>query len=104
MNDEHRSDEHLADALERIARGATAAHDARVGAGAGIDVLEIEPPTDDHPLIAAWRDPNHLAYDRLIVNPHSAFYCEEGMQEMRSKGAEACRRALLGLPQRNVVN
>jgi len=73
-------------------------------AGAGIDVLEIEPPNDDHPLIAAWRDPNHAAYDRLVVNPHSAFYCEEGMQEMRSKGAEACRRALLGLPQRNVVN
>ncbi len=73
-------------------------------AGAGIDVLEIEPPNDDHPLIAAWRDPNHPAYDRLVVNPHSAFYCEEGMQEMRSKGAEACRRALLGLPQRNVVN
>jgi D-3-phosphoglycerate dehydrogenase/C-terminal binding protein len=73
-------------------------------AGAGIDVLEIEPPSDDHPLIRAWRDPNHPAYDRLVVNPHSAFYCEEGMQEMRSKGAEACRRALLGLQQRNVVN
>jgi D-3-phosphoglycerate dehydrogenase/C-terminal binding protein len=73
-------------------------------AGAGIDVLEIEPPSDDHPLIRAWRDPHHPAYDRLVVNPHSAFYCEEGMQEMRSKGAEACRRALLGLQQRNVVN
>ncbi len=73
-------------------------------AGAAIDVLEIEPPADDHPLLVAWRDPNHPAYDRLILNPHSAFYCEEGMVEMRAKGSESCRRALLGLPQRNVVN
>lgn len=73
-------------------------------AGAGIDVLEIEPPSDDHPLLVAWRDPEHPAYHRLLVNPHAAFYSEEGMQEMRAKGSESCRRALLGLPLRNVVN
>jgi D-3-phosphoglycerate dehydrogenase/C-terminal binding protein len=73
-------------------------------AGAGIDVLEIEPPPDDHPLLVAWRDPTHAAYHRLIVNPHAAFYSEEGMLEMRAKGSESCRRALLGLPLRNVVN
>src|SRR6185436_8372101 len=48
-------------------------------AGAGIDVLEIEPPSDDHPLLVAWRDPGHPAYHRLIVNPHTAFYSEEGL-------------------------
>ncbi len=73
-------------------------------AGAGIDVLEHEPPSPDHPLLAAWRDPGHPAHHRLILNPHAAFYCEEGLLDMRSKGAEACRRALLGLPLRNVVN
>jgi len=73
-------------------------------AGAGIDVLEIEPPPDHYPLLQAWRDPSHPAYHRLIVNPHAAFYSEEGMTEMRSKGSESCRRALLGLPLRNVVN
>lgn len=73
-------------------------------AGAGIDVLEQEPPADDHPLLVAWRDPAHPAHHRLIVNPHAAFYSEEGMQDMRIKGSEACRRALLGLPLRNVVN
>ncbi len=73
-------------------------------AGAGIDVLEQEPPPADHPLLVAWRDPKHPAYHRLIVNPHAAFYSEEGLQDMRIKGTEACRRAMLGLPLRNIVN
>jgi len=73
-------------------------------AGAGIDVLEAEPPPPDHPLVVAWRNPEHPAYHRLLLNPHSAFYSEEGLQDMRIKGSEACRRALLGLPLRNVVN
>ena len=73
-------------------------------AGAAIDVLEQEPPPPDHPLLVAWRDPKHPAYHRVLVNPHTAFYCEEGLTEMRIKGTEACRRALLGMPLRNVVN
>ncbi|HEX3727280.1 MAG TPA: C-terminal binding protein [Pirellulales bacterium] len=73
-------------------------------AGAGIDVLEEEPPPADHPLLVAWRDPRHPAYHRVIVNPHAAFYSEEGLTDMRVKGSEACRRALLGLALRNVVN
>jgi len=73
-------------------------------AGAAIDVLEHEPLAPDSPLARAWRDPGHPAYHRLLVNPHAAFYCEEGLLEMRSKGAEACRRALTGRPVRNVVN
>jgi D-3-phosphoglycerate dehydrogenase/C-terminal binding protein len=73
-------------------------------AGAGIDVLEGEPPAEDHPLLVAWRNPDHPAYDRLILNPHAAFYSEEGFLDMRVKAAEACRRALSGKPLRNVVN
>lgn len=73
-------------------------------AGAGIDVLEADPPSNLDPLVLAWRDAKHPAYERVLLNPHSAFYCEEGVQEFRSKGADACRRALLGLPLRNVVN
>jgi D-3-phosphoglycerate dehydrogenase/C-terminal binding protein len=73
-------------------------------AGAGIDVLAEEPPPADHPLLRAWRDPNHPAHQRLIINPHSAFYCEEGLIDMRRKGAEACRRALTGQRLRNVIN
>lgn len=73
-------------------------------AGAGIDVFPEEPPPPDHPLVVAWRNPEHPCHDRVIINPHSAFYSEEGLRDMRVKGAEACRRALLGLPLRNVVN
>jgi C-terminal binding protein len=73
-------------------------------AGAGIDVLEKEPPPPDDALLAAWRDPRHPAHHRLILNPHLAWYCEDGRTEMRRKAAETCRRALLGLPLRNVVN
>lgn len=73
-------------------------------AGAGLDVLEQEPPDENDPLLLAWRDPNHPAYDKVIINAHSAFYSEEGLLDMRRKGAEACRRALLDLPLRNIVN
>jgi phosphoglycerate dehydrogenase-like enzyme len=97
--------------LVNTARGATVDATAIPGAitggklaGAAIDVLPFEPPPEDHPLIVAWRDPAHPAHDRVIVNPHSAFYAEEGLLDMRVKGAQACRRALLGEPIRNVVN
>jgi D-3-phosphoglycerate dehydrogenase/C-terminal binding protein len=73
-------------------------------AGVGLDVLPIEPPLDDDPLVRAWRDPLHAAYYRAIINPHAAFYCEEGLREMRVKAATACRMAVLGQPLRNVVN
>lgn len=73
-------------------------------AGAGIDVLEIEPPPDDDPLICAWRDPNHPAHDRVLINPHSAFYSIQGINDIRTKSARACRHAILGQPARNIVN
>jgi D-3-phosphoglycerate dehydrogenase/C-terminal binding protein len=72
--------------------------------GAAIDVLETEPPPDDHPLIKAWRDPGHPAHDRIIINPHAAFYSEEGLVDMRVKGSQNCRRVLLGRAPCNVVN
>jgi D-3-phosphoglycerate dehydrogenase/C-terminal binding protein len=97
--------------LVNTARGAvvdvTAIPDAiRSGklAGAGIDVLPTEPPPADHPLLRAWRDPADPCHDRVILNPHAAFYSEEGLLDMRVKGAQSVRRALLGEPLRNVVN
>ncbi len=72
--------------------------------GAAIDVLETEPPAPDHPLIAAWRNPVHPAHGRIIINPHSAFYSEEGLLDMRIKGSQNCRRVLLGQAPYNLVN
>jgi C-terminal binding protein len=97
--------------LVNTARGATVDATAipaaiRSGkvAGAAIDVLPEEPPPENHPLLVAWRDPADPCHDRVIINPHSAFYSEEGLLDMRVKGAQACRRALLGEQLRNVVN
>ena len=73
-------------------------------AGAAIDVLEKEPPEADSPILAAWRNPDHPAHDRLLLNPHTAFYCEEGCEEFRTKGSLEVLRALTGEPLRNVVN
>jgi C-terminal binding protein len=54
--------------------------------------------------VALWRDREHPAYERLILNPHAAFYCEEGLADMRRKGAQSVLRALTGQPLRNVIN
>ncbi len=72
--------------------------------GAGIDVLEQEPPAEDSPVLRAWRDPAHPAHDRLLLNPHTAFYCEQGSEEFRIKGSLEVLRALQGRPLRNQVN
>src|SRR5437764_11418355 len=114
--------QHIIDAaaIARMPRGSYLVNTARGGcvdltaipdairsgqlAGAAIDVFPHEPPPADHPLIAAWRDPADPCHDRVILNPHAAFYSEEGLRDMRVKGAQACRRALLGQKLRNVVN
>jgi C-terminal binding protein len=72
--------------------------------GAALDVLETEPPSEEHPLIRAWKDPKHPAHDRIIINPHAAFYSEEGLLDMRVKGSKNCRRVLMGQSAYNVVN
>ena len=73
-------------------------------AGAGLDVLPVEPPPANDPLITAWRDPNDPCHDRVVISPHAAFYCEEGLMDIRVTASHACRKALLGQPLRNVVN
>lgn len=73
-------------------------------AGIGLDVLPTEPAVMSDPLVAAARDPQHVAHHRVLITPHSAFYTEEGSIEMRTKAALEARRAILGERLRNVVN
>lgn len=61
-------------------------------AGAAFDVLEQEPPVNDV-LVEAWKNPQHPAYHKVLINPHSAFYSKQGLHEIRVKSAKACLRA-----------
>jgi D-3-phosphoglycerate dehydrogenase len=63
--------------------------------GAALDVLSVEPPTQDHPLREA---PN------IILTPHLAFYSRESVIELQTKTAEEVARALKGEPPRSPVN
>lgn len=58
-------------------------------AGAALDVLEPEPPSNDNPLLKS---------DRVIITPHVAFYSQESLIEQRKRTAEEVARALQGLP------
>jgi D-3-phosphoglycerate dehydrogenase len=60
-------------------------------AGAGLDVLAIEPAPSGHPLIG---------HPRVVMTPHSAWYSEEGMRDLQRLLAEDVLRALRGEPPR----
>jgi D-3-phosphoglycerate dehydrogenase/C-terminal binding protein len=87
--------------LVNTARGGVVRHAALLAAlaagelaGAGLDVLENEPQGMEELL----RFPN------VIVTPHSAFYSQESILEMRRKSALIVRDALMEGRLRNVVN
>lgn len=63
--------------------------------GAGLDVLEREPPDPANPLLRA---PN------TILSDHTAWYSESSVQELQSKAAAEALRALSGQPLMNWVN
>lgn len=64
-------------------------------AGAALDVLSVEPPAPDNPLL-------HEA--RILVTPHSAWYSEEAKIDLRTRCAEEVVRVLKGETPRSPVN
>ena len=69
----------------------------------GTDVLPVEPPEKNHPLIKAWRNNDESFLGRIIITPHSAFYNEESFIEMRTKAAEEALRVLNGSKAKNCI-
>jgi D-3-phosphoglycerate dehydrogenase / 2-oxoglutarate reductase len=61
--------------------------DGRRLAGAGLDVLAVEPAAADHPLIH---------HPRVVMTPHSAWYSEEAMRDLQRLLAEDVLRVLRG--------
>ncbi len=64
-------------------------------AGAGIDVLEQEPPAPDHPLLSS---------PYALVTPHIAWYSEASLARGLEDGMDELVRALQGRRPRFVVN
>jgi D-3-phosphoglycerate dehydrogenase len=88
--------------LINTSRGAIVDEDALVRAlgegrisGAGLDVLEKEPPDPKSPL---------LGMGNVILSPHVSFYSEESIKELKHRTAENVADVLLGRWPRSVVN
>jgi D-3-phosphoglycerate dehydrogenase len=88
--------------IVNTARGAIIDQDALYEAlsqkkisGAGIDVLEKEPPAEDNPL---------LSLDNIIITPHIAWYSEESFQKDMGQGMDELVRVLSGHRPRHIVN
>ena len=73
-------------------------------AGAGLDVLPVEPPVEPIPrLLAAYRDREPWLEGRLVITPHSAFLTPEAHLDIRIKSAETMRAALMSNRPQNVI-
>ena len=64
-------------------------------AGAGLDVLEMEPFEPDNPL---------FKMDNVVVTPHTAFYSDVAMKRLRTSVGQEAARVASGRWPKNVVN
>jgi lactate dehydrogenase-like 2-hydroxyacid dehydrogenase len=76
----------------------------RIGA-VGLDVLPEEPAIlskkDD--FILSWLDVYSDLYDRIIINPHTAYYSPESYKEMRIKASKMSLNALEDIQIQNRI-
>jgi D-3-phosphoglycerate dehydrogenase / 2-oxoglutarate reductase len=68
--------------------------EGRIG-GAGLDVMEHEPPERDHPL---------RFLKNVVITPHYAWYTERSQKELREKACAEVIRVLHGGIPKNLVN
>ena len=68
--------------------------DGRIG-GAGLDVMEHEPPEGDHPLRFS---------ERVVITPHCAWYTNRSQMELRQKACAEVIRVLRGAVPKHLVN
>jgi D-3-phosphoglycerate dehydrogenase len=64
-------------------------------AGAGLDVLEVEPPRSDSPL---------LTMENVILTPHASYYSDDSLEFLQRAVATEVVRVLHGEPPANPVN
>ena len=69
----------------------------------GLDVLPDEPPISTEKLIKEWKNEKTNLYTRILINPHTAFYSEQSLLEMRSKAAENIKGILVGSKPKNII-
>ena len=72
-------------------------------AGAGLDVLPVEPPVDPPAILRAYRERELGLEGRLIITPHAAWFTPESEADTRRKSAETMRAALLTNRPQNVI-
>jgi D-3-phosphoglycerate dehydrogenase len=64
-------------------------------AGAALDVLPMEPPAPDDPLVGL---------ENLVLTPHVAFYSEESLQALRQRTAQSVVDVLAGRAPEHMAN
>lgn len=72
-------------------------------AAAGLDVLPVEPPVPEPPLLQAYRAGEAWLRGRLIILPHIAFHSPEAWDDIRLKSAETMRDVLVRGLRTNVI-
>jgi C-terminal binding protein len=73
-------------------------------AGAGLDVLPVEPPVEPVPaLLRAYREREPGLEGRLVITPHAAWFTPQSEHDTRVKSAETMRAALLTNRPQNVI-
>jgi C-terminal binding protein len=74
-------------------------------AGAGLDVIPVEPPVEPVPeLLRAYRARESWLEGRLVVTPHSAFASPEAYEDIKRKSAETMRAVLIDNKPQNVIS